>query len=175
VCHVDTLSGEESEIFRHHWLMTDLSGMTSAAPEPEDGNDQSPEVNWPWPLSTGGIFCVAAVVAGLGIIGLVAMWLIANRLHGSDRAQLEIDAIKYGLGFIAAGGAAAALLLNVRRQQLSERSHKLELRKQSFEMSKQKHAEVDAAERRVTELVTRAVDQLGIIGCSRPSRRPLCP
>ncbi|GIM97129.1 pentapeptide repeat-containing protein [Paractinoplanes toevensis] len=122
---------------------------------------ESPGLRWPWLLSDRGIFTVAATVAGLGIVGLIGMWLIANRLHGADRAQLEIDAIKYGLGFIAAGGAAAALLLSVRRQQLSERSHQLELSKQDHELRKQTHLEADAADRRVTELYTKAVEQLG--------------
>ena len=89
------------------------------------------------------------------------MWLITNRLQGADRAKLQIDAIKYGLGAIAAGGAVAALLLSVRRQLLAERSHQLELQKQSLELRKQTHTENDAAERRVTELFTKAVEQLG--------------
>lgn len=111
-------------------------------------------LNWPWLLADRGILTVSCLVAGLGALGLIMMWLIANRLHGADRANLEIDAVKYGLGFIAAGGAAAALLLSVRRQQLAERSHDLELRKQT-------HVETDAADRRVTELFTKAVEQLG--------------
>jgi len=84
----------------------------------------------------------------------VAMLLIATGAQDADRAGLRIEAIKYGLGFFAAAGAAAALLLAVRRQRLSERAHELELRKQG-------HAETDARERRVTELYTKAVEQLG--------------
>ena len=118
-------------------------------------------LRWPWLLADCGILTVSSLVAGLGILGLTMMWLIANRLHGADRANLQIDAIKYGLGFIAAGGAAAALLLSVRRQQLAERSHDLELRKQDLERRKQEHAEGDAADRRITELYTKAVEQLG--------------
>jgi hypothetical protein len=117
--------------------------------------DASPSsVRWPWLLSDRGILIVASLVACLGVAGLAMMWLIAWQLHGHERAQLEVDAIKYGLGFIAAGGAAAALLLSVRRQRLSEHAHDLELRKQT-------HAETDAVERRVTELYTKAVEQLG--------------
>lgn len=118
-------------------------------------------LRWPWLLSDRGIFTAVATVAGLGVAGLVVMWLIGNRLHGADRARLQIDAIKYGLGFVAAAGAVAALLLSVRRQQLSERSHELDLRKQDLELRKQAHAEQDAADRRVTELFTKAVEQVG--------------
>jgi len=118
-------------------------------------------LNWPWLLADRGILIVACLVAGLGVLGLITMWLIANRLHGVDRANLQIDAIKYGLGFIAAGGAAAGLLLGVRRQQLAERSHDLELRKQELERRKQEHTEADAADRRITELYAKAVEQLG--------------
>ncbi|MGI5145234.1 pentapeptide repeat-containing protein [Plantactinospora sp. CA-294935] len=151
-----------------------------AVPAPVDPPVRQPEqqaavdkgLRWPWLLSDHGILTVACLVACLGILGLTIMWLIANRLHGADRANLQIGAIKYGLGFIAGGGAAAALLLSVRRQQLSEQSHQLEIRKQDLdlrkheqlrelELRKQQHAETNAAEQRVTELYTKAVEQLG--------------
>ena len=111
-------------------------------------------VRWPWLLSDRGILTVAGTVAVVGAAAMVAMLLIAGGAAAAEQAGLRIEAIKYGLGFFAAAGAAAALLLGVRRQRLSERSHELELRKQ-------KHTETDAAERRVNELYTKAVEQLG--------------
>ncbi|GIF01968.1 pentapeptide repeat-containing protein [Paractinoplanes rishiriensis] len=97
------------------------------------------------------------VSSGLLVVGLVAfavMWQIAEHLPDSDRGKAQIDAIKYGLGIVAAAGAAVALLVSVRRQQLSEYSHRLELRRQE-------HTEKDAAARHVTDLYTKAVEQLG--------------
>ncbi|GLY92965.1 hypothetical protein Acsp02_02210 [Actinoplanes sp. NBRC 103695] len=83
------------------------------------------------------------------------MLLIATGISTEpERAKLQIDAIKYGLGLFAAGGAVAALMLGVRRQQLSEHAHRLEVRKQD-------HIEADAADRRVTEIYTKAAEQLG--------------
>jgi len=111
-------------------------------------------VRWPWLLADRGILTVAGSVTVIGAAAMVAMLIIAAGAAAADRAGLRIEAIKYGLGFFAAAGAAAALLLGVRRQRLSERSHELELRKQ-------KHTETDAAERRVNELYTKAVEQLG--------------
>ncbi|MGN9920238.1 pentapeptide repeat-containing protein [Micromonospora palomenae] len=86
-------------------------------------------------------------VACVGITALAVMLLVADDASGADRAKLQIEAIKYGVGAIAAGGAAAALLLAVRRQRFSEHIHE--------------HTVSDAAERRVTELYTKAVEQLG--------------
>jgi len=112
-------------------------------------------VRWPWLLADRGILGVVATVTVIGVAAMVAMLLIAAGVaEAADRAGLRIEAIKYGLGFFAAAGAAAALLLGVRRQRLSEHSHELELRKQ-------KHTETDAKERRVNELYTKAVEQLG--------------
>ena len=112
-------------------------------------------VRWPWLLADRGILGVVATVTVIGVAATVAMLLIAAGVaDAADRAGLRIEAIKYGLGFFAAAGAAAALLLGVRRQRLSEHSHELELRKQT-------HTETDARERRVNELYTKAVEQLG--------------
>jgi hypothetical protein len=60
---------------------------------------------------------------------------------------LSIEAIKYGIGSIAAAGGLAALLLSVRRQKLAERT--------------QQYTERDSGERRVTDLYTKAVELLG--------------
>ena len=109
--------------------------------------EPSPRPRWHWLLSYPGVAAVAATVAVVGVAALVIMLKVAGNATGSDRPTLQIDAIKYGLGLFAAGGAAAALLLGVRRQQHSEHA--------------QAHTELDAAERRVTDLYTKAVEQLG--------------
>jgi hypothetical protein len=61
--------------------------------------------------------------------------------------QARVEAIKTGLAIGAGTGAAIALYLTTRRQWLNERA--------------QAHTEADATERRVTELYTKAADQLG--------------
>jgi uncharacterized protein YjbI with pentapeptide repeats len=119
---------------------------------PGEGTDPP---RWPWLVSDRGVLSVAVGVALVGVAALAVMWQIAALVpQDVDRRKLQIEAIKYGLGFFAAAGAAAALLLAVRRQQLAEHTHRLELRKHT-------HTEVDAAARRVTELYTKAVEQLG--------------
>jgi hypothetical protein len=100
----------------------------------------------PWLLSYPGITTAAAVVAVVGIVALVAMLTVAGS-PATERAKLQIDAIKWGIGLFAAAGAVAALLLNLRRQQHTEAA--------------QVHTERDAAERRLTEIYTKAVEQLG--------------
>jgi hypothetical protein len=118
------------------------------------------------------VFTASLFVAGVGIGALIAMLLIADHATATERPKLQIEALKYGLGFFAAGGAVAALLLAVRRQQLAEHTHALELRRQEhsesnvadthrMELRKQEHSEIDAAERRVTDLYSKAVEQLG--------------
>jgi uncharacterized protein YjbI with pentapeptide repeats len=133
-------------------------GVTSpnskALPKKASQQPDPTGLRWPWLLSDRGILTTAGTVAIIGAAAMVAMLLIATGAEPTDRAGLRIEAIKYGLGFFAAAGAAAALLLGVRKQRLSERSHQLELRKQT-------HVETDAVERRVTELYTKAVEQLG--------------
>jgi hypothetical protein len=102
---------------------------------------------WQWLLSYPGVGTITAAVAATGVAALVIMLRVAAGAPSADRATLQIDAIKYGLGIFAASGAAAALLLSIRRQQHLENA--------------QAHTELDAAERRVTDLYTKAVEQLG--------------
>ncbi|MEU8656866.1 pentapeptide repeat-containing protein [Actinoplanes philippinensis] len=110
----------------------------------------------------------ALLVVAVGVIVLAGMWLIASDFSGTDRAKLQIEALKYGVGFFAAGGAVAALLLSVRRQRLAEQTHDLarnsqELAERNHQLARnaQFHTESDAAKRRVTDLYAKAVEQLG--------------
>jgi hypothetical protein len=119
-----------------------------------DPVEQPAAVRWPWLLSDAGVMTTALVVAGVGVVALVVMLQIAGDAATAERAKLQIEALKYGLGFFAAAGAVAALLLAVRRQRLSEHTHELALKAQA-------HTETDAAERRVTDLYGKAVEQLG--------------
>jgi len=131
----------------------------------------------PWWLVALGL--VLALLMGW----LVLVWLLGEADQGTTRAQLRIDAIRTGLTVVAGTGGAVALLIGARRQWLSERSQRHaervaadnrahEIRVQEHEEATaeaaQRHqqrlaelGELDATERRVTELYTRAVDQLG--------------
>jgi len=139
---------------RHDVYVTRRLSQEVQKPVREVQQQPAEAVRWPWLLSDRGILSAVATVTVIGVAAMVSMLVIAAGAAAAARAGLRIEAIKYGLGFFAAAGAAAALLLGVRRQRLSERSHELELRKQ-------RHTETDALERRVNELYTKAVEQLG--------------
>lgn len=123
-------------------------------------NPEQPPLHWI--LSDAGIGFLTAAVALVGACAMAVMLTVAkNASAGSEQAKLQIEAIKYGLGVIASGGALAALLLALRRQRLAERSHELAIRAQELATRAHEHTESDAAERRVTELYSKAVEQLG--------------
>ncbi|MEV6489019.1 pentapeptide repeat-containing protein [Actinoplanes sp. NPDC051633] len=126
---------------------------------------RTPAVSPWWILTDRGILTVAAAITAVGIVALIVMLQIASNAGPADRPSLQLEAVKFGLGFVAAAGAVVALLLGIRRQQLSEQTYVLELRKheqlREIELRKHEHAERDAIERRVTELYAKAIEQLG--------------
>jgi hypothetical protein len=96
-------------------------------------------LSW-WVIAAGGV-----VVAGVAW-GATA-WLLSEAEQARDPAAARVEAIKTGLAIGAGTGGVFALLLAVRRQWHQELSAAA--------------TEHDAAERRVTELYTKAVEQLG--------------
>lgn len=91
----------------------------------------------------------AAVVVGVVVWGATS-WLLAeaDRATTADgKAAAKVDAVKAGLGIGAGATGIFALLLAVRRQTHQERTAADTLH--------------DATERRVTDLYTKAADQLG--------------
>jgi hypothetical protein len=97
---------------------------------------------WPWTLAAAA----AVVIVAVG----VTMWLYAiagGAKPGTDRANARLDAVRTGLAAGAGIGAAAGLMLAFRRQHHQEIATDLTDR--------------DATERRITELYTKAVEQLG--------------
>src|ERR1700727_502151 len=81
---------------------------------------------------------------------VVTVWLltIAHGAHaGTDRANARLDAVRTGLAAGAGAGAAVGLMLAFRRQHHQEIATVL--------------TDLDAAERRITELYTKAVEHLG--------------
>ncbi|MGV9365937.1 hypothetical protein [Amycolatopsis sp. NPDC003731] len=87
------------------------------------------------------VVAAAIVVAAVG--WAATSWLLGEANQAGDvdkRASVRVEAIKTGLGIGAGTTGSFALLLAVRRQQ---------------------HNESDATEKNVTELYTKAADQLG--------------
>ncbi len=103
-------------------------------------DEQAPRTR-PVGMSWWVVVAAAVVVAAVG--WAATSWLLgeANRAGDADkRAAARVEAIKTGLGVGAGTTGIFALLLAVRRQQ---------------------HNESDATEKNVTELYTKAADQLG--------------
>lgn len=134
----------------------------------------------PWWLVLVGLL----VAAALGWLVLDLLLTEADRASQSDtRAALRIDAIRTGLTVVAGTGGGLALLLAARRQWITERAQRhqesvaardqehrdrVQAHAESVAEAAQRHqdrqsgaAEHDAAERRLTELYTRAVELLG--------------
>ncbi|MEV0675974.1 pentapeptide repeat-containing protein [Actinosynnema sp. NPDC050436] len=103
-------------------------------------------------LSTRTIvwFGVVLVVVGAGVAAAL-LWAYGA---GTEADKARLDAIKTAGTIVVGTGGAAALWLAARRQQAAE----ITLRQKDVD---QAHQEQDAAERRVTELYTKAVEQLG--------------
>ncbi len=97
---------------------------------------------WAWMLAALAAVVITAFV--------VTTWLLAIASHakpGTDRANSRLDAVRTGLAAGAGAGAAVGLMLAFRRQHHQEIATDLTNR--------------DATERRITELYTKAVEQLG--------------
>ena len=94
-----------------------------------------------WSVVAVGGALVAAVTWG------ATGWLLQQAERAKDPAAARVEAVKTGLGIGAGTGGVFALLLAVRRQWHQE-----------LNAADSTH---DATERRVTELYTKAADQLG--------------
>jgi hypothetical protein len=97
---------------------------------------------WPWTLAASAAVVIVAVLV------TIALMAIANHANpGTDRANALLDAVRTGLAAGAGAGAAVGLMLAFRRQHHQEIATVL--------------TDLDATERRITELYTKAVEQLG--------------
>ena len=97
---------------------------------------------WRWML------LAAAAVVITAFVVTTWLWIIASHAKpGTDQANARLDAVRTGLAADAGAGAAVGLMLAFRRQHHQEIATDLSDR--------------DATERRITELYTRAVEQLG--------------
>jgi pentapeptide repeat protein len=97
---------------------------------------------WWWMLAAAAAVVIVAFV--------VTTWLLtiaSNAKPGTDQANARLDAVRTGLAAGAGAGAAVGLMLAFRRQHHQEIATVL--------------TDLDATERRITELYTKAVEQLG--------------
>ena len=102
------------------------------------------------PLSYRAIVLGAVFVLGIAVTSGAVLWCL---YHDAD-PRVQLDAIRTASAITVAAGGAAALLLAARRQRSTEQT--LEHQRDVAQAT-----ERDAAEQRITELYTRAVDQLG--------------
>ena len=106
------------------------------------GPTKPPVSFWPWTLAAATAVVVVAIA--------VTTWLLtiaSGAKPGTDQANSRLDAVRTGLAAGAGVGAAVGLMLAFRRQHHQEIATDLTNR--------------DATERRITELYTKAVEQLG--------------
>jgi uncharacterized protein YjbI with pentapeptide repeats len=97
---------------------------------------------WSWML--GAVIAVAVTAF------VITTWLLAIASHakpGTDQANARLDAVRTGLAAGGGAGAAVGLMLAFRRQHHQEISTAL--------------TDYDAAQRRITELYSKSVEQLG--------------
>ena len=111
-------------------------------PQESAGLTWRPISVWWWMLAAAAAVVIVALI--------VTVWLLAiagGAEAGTDRANSRLDAVRTGLAAGAGAGAAVGLMLAFRRQYHQEVATDLTNR--------------DATERRITELYTKAVEQLG--------------
>ncbi|WP_434450097.1 pentapeptide repeat-containing protein [Lentzea sp. E54] len=122
-----------------------------------------PESNEQLPWRVPVLALVVLVILAGGALWLTLDWLErvatvqadqSKAIYGKDYVTATLDAVKIALSVVAGGGALFALYLGVRRQRTSDRDLRARLDAQA-------HTEHDAKARRVTELYTKAADQLG--------------
>jgi len=110
-------------------------------------------------LSTRAIWSAAALIVLVGI-GM-SVWLLLAFGSGDNQSRNQLEAIKTAGTVVVGAGGAAALLLTARRQRTAEIALKQKDREQAHQERVAAAVEADAAERRITDLYTKAADQLG--------------
>ncbi|WP_394615271.1 pentapeptide repeat-containing protein [Lentzea sp. JNUCC 0626] len=114
------------------------------------------------PLSMRAVVVVVGGVLLLTATVVVALWWGGTSgLNGDKLVTARLDALRTGLSIGLGGGGALALYLSWRRQRATE----VTLAQAAIALAQKDrdhdHAEADARERRITDLYTKAVEQLG--------------
>ncbi|MEX2985687.1 pentapeptide repeat-containing protein [Streptomyces sp. C36] len=102
----------------------------------------APPIRWWWVA-----VAVAIVVAAVWVTTAVLLSQMGNLPISADREKQRVEVVRTGLAAGAGAGAALTVLLAFRRQHHHEQATR--------------NLEKDADERRITELFTKAVEQLG--------------
>jgi hypothetical protein len=106
-------------------------------------------------LSPRAMWLTAASIAVLtAAVVLVLWWAATAGLNGAELVTARLDALKIGLSIGVGSGGVVALYLSWRRQHSTEADP--DTRERALA-----HQQHDAAERRLTELYLKAVEQLG--------------
>ncbi|GAA0645498.1 hypothetical protein GCM10010174_80570 [Kutzneria viridogrisea] len=148
-------------------------------PETTDTEDPPPP-NPPEPTGLPALprglvpIVVTTVLVVSGLLLLALLWWLdtGEHLDPRDHATARLDAVKIALSVAAGGGALFALWLGVRRQRTSEHDLRLRDRAQAHteavaaqnQLHQERVAaatERDAEARRVTELYSKSIEQLG--------------
>jgi uncharacterized protein YjbI with pentapeptide repeats len=107
------------------------------------------------PLSGKALAAAAAVVVVVTAIVVVVLWWPATRgLTGKDLVTARFDALRIGLNIGVGSGGVIVLYLAWRRQRSTEDTL-------AHQERVAESTEKDAVERRITDLYTKAADQLG--------------
>lgn len=106
------------------------------------------------------MMALAAVALILVAVG-VTTWLLIAFGHGTTDDSAKLDAIKTAGTIVVGVGGAGALWLAARRQRTDEIALKQKDLDQLHHERVAVATEIDAAERRVTELYAKSADQLG--------------
>lgn len=134
-----------------------LFSVTSKIVNVAEQADDHPEPMRYTVLSRRAIAAWAVLTVGVGI-GMTVWLLLA---YGASDPRVQLDAIRTAGTLVVGAGGAAALLLAARRQRSAEIALKQKDRDQRHQERVAAATEADAAARRITELYTKAVEQLG--------------
>ncbi|WIX88202.1 pentapeptide repeat-containing protein [Amycolatopsis sp. DG1A-15b] len=126
-------------------------------------------------LSPQAMLVIAVLITALTAGAVVVLWWLATAgLNGAELVTARLDALKIGLSVGAGSGGVVALYLAWRRQRSTEADldnrERALFHQQEVAASTMAHqdrvaraTEHDAAERRLTELYLKAVEQLGSV------------
>jgi hypothetical protein len=103
---------------------------------------------------TIAISVAAVLAAALAVVAALWWWLAASGLRGADLVTARLDALKVGVSVVVGSGGGVALYLAWRRQRSTEDAL-------AHQVKATVSTELDAEARRITDLYTKAADQLG--------------
>lgn len=114
---------------------------------------------WPWYLSDRFTVFSAALIIAAGVAVTGVLWTIADSAPPENQPAMHFDAVVFGATAAAAGGVVIGLILQFRRQRMAEHTHAQDDAKFQLAIQAQQHIEADATARRVTETMTKAIEQ----------------